>query len=224
MSSGSTMGRGVEGVLQALCGHPAAEDRLTLARVGALVCEGQSLALLGHRTTLTQLSDTQPGAASSVRKLVGMGHAQDTSELALELLGPEAAAPEGGGRGAGRCLHPVPVADDRRGHDSGATKRDRRADAGPAAGPLIDSLHEPEAHVGATPSNGEHHCTGPFRSQRRRTSGPAGAHRNPRSARSGCRTGPPKMARLRTPVRHVASVCLTTREVPGEILTSARKR
>jgi alkylation response protein AidB-like acyl-CoA dehydrogenase len=95
MSSGSTMGRGVEGVLQALCGHPAAEDRLTLARVGALVCEGQSLALLGHRTTLTQLSDTQPGAASSVRKLVGMGHAQDTSELALELLGPEAAAPEG---------------------------------------------------------------------------------------------------------------------------------
>jgi 3-oxochol-4-en-24-oyl-CoA dehydrogenase len=94
MSSGSTMGRGVEGVLQALAGHPAADDRLMLARVGELVCEGQSLALLGHRTTLTQLSGTQPGAASSVRKLVGMGHAQATSELALELLGPEAAAPE----------------------------------------------------------------------------------------------------------------------------------
>jgi 3-oxochol-4-en-24-oyl-CoA dehydrogenase len=95
MSSGSTMGRGVEGVLQALAGHPAADDRLMLARVGELVCEGQSLALLGHRTTLTQLSGTQPGAASSVRKLVGMGHAQETSELAFELLGAEGAAPEG---------------------------------------------------------------------------------------------------------------------------------
>lgn len=97
MSSGSTMGSGVEGLLRQLTDHPAAEDRLVLERVGELVCEGQTLALLGHRTTLTQLSGTEPGAASSVRKLVGMSHAQACSELGLELLGPDGAVAEGEG-------------------------------------------------------------------------------------------------------------------------------
>jgi 3-oxochol-4-en-24-oyl-CoA dehydrogenase len=95
MATGSTMGRGVEGLLQQLAGHPAAEDPLTLDRVGALVCEGQTLALLGHRTTLTQLSGTEPGAASSVRKLVGMSHAQAISEVGLQLAGPDGATTEG---------------------------------------------------------------------------------------------------------------------------------
>jgi 3-oxochol-4-en-24-oyl-CoA dehydrogenase len=96
MATGSTMGRGVEGLLQQLADHPAAGDPLTLDRVGALVCEGQTLALLGHRTTLTQLSGTEPGAASSVRKLVGMSHAQTISEVGLELAGAGGATTEGG--------------------------------------------------------------------------------------------------------------------------------
>ena len=95
MSTGSTMGRGVEGVLAVLGDHPASDDRIVLERTGGLVCEGQTLALLGFRTTLARLGGVDPGASSSVRKLVGMGHAQAASEYALELVGPEGATPEG---------------------------------------------------------------------------------------------------------------------------------
>jgi 3-oxochol-4-en-24-oyl-CoA dehydrogenase len=95
MSSGSTMGAGVEGALAALGAGPAAEDPLLRDRAGRLVCEGQVLALLGFRTTLRRLSGIDPGAASSVRKLVGMQHAQDCAELILELLGPAGATTEG---------------------------------------------------------------------------------------------------------------------------------
>jgi len=87
MSKGSTMGRGVESVLAALEDHPDSGDALVRDRLAALVCEGQTLTLLGFRTTLRQLSGVDPGAASSVRKLVGMRHAQDCSEFALLLSG-----------------------------------------------------------------------------------------------------------------------------------------
>ena len=85
MSSGSTMGAGVEGVLKAV--SRLQPDPVTLDRVGHLVCEGQVLALLGLRTTLRRLGGIDPGAGSSVRKLVGMHHAQDCSEFLLEILG-----------------------------------------------------------------------------------------------------------------------------------------
>ena len=90
MSTGSTMGAGVEGVLRMVAALPA--DAATTQRTGALVCEGQVLALLGLRTTLRRLEGLDPGAASSVRKLVGMHHAQDCAEFALELLGPAGAS------------------------------------------------------------------------------------------------------------------------------------
>jgi 3-oxochol-4-en-24-oyl-CoA dehydrogenase len=96
MSSGPAMGRGVEGLLALLAARPElAEDPVALDRIGALVCEGQTLGVLGLRSTLRQLGGVDPGAGSSVRKLVGMGHAQDTAELALELAGPAALAAEG---------------------------------------------------------------------------------------------------------------------------------
>jgi alkylation response protein AidB-like acyl-CoA dehydrogenase len=41
------------------------------------------------------VSGTDPGAASSVRKLVGMHLRQDAAELALELLGPAAVTAQG---------------------------------------------------------------------------------------------------------------------------------
>ena len=94
MSSGSTMGAGVEGVL-AMVSALGTDDPVTLDHAGALVCEGQVLALLGLRTTLRRLGGVDPGAGSSVRKLVGMRHAQDCAELLLELLGPAAASVEG---------------------------------------------------------------------------------------------------------------------------------
>ena len=94
MSSGSTMGAGVEGVLAAVAAH-GDPDAATLERVGGLVCEGQVLSVLGVRTTLRRLGGIDPGAASSVRKLVGMHHAQSCAEYLLELQGPEGATMEG---------------------------------------------------------------------------------------------------------------------------------
>jgi alkylation response protein AidB-like acyl-CoA dehydrogenase len=68
-------------------GWPAAD----LRQLGHLVCEGQALDLLGLRVTLKQLSAAVPGATSSVRKLLGMQHAQRIADFCLAVLGPEGA-------------------------------------------------------------------------------------------------------------------------------------
>ena len=66
-----------------------------LGPVGALVSEGHAIDLLGLRVTLKQLSGTEPGATGSVRKLLGMRHAQQIAELCLAMSGPGGAL--GGG-------------------------------------------------------------------------------------------------------------------------------
>jgi alkylation response protein AidB-like acyl-CoA dehydrogenase len=68
-----------------------------LGQVGTLVCEGHAIDLLAVRVTLKQLSGTEPGATGSVRKLLGMRHAQQVSEVCFALSGPGAAL--GGGAG-----------------------------------------------------------------------------------------------------------------------------
>ena len=45
--------------------------------------------LLGMRVTLKQLSGTEPGATGSVRKLLGMRHAQQIAELCWSMQGPD---------------------------------------------------------------------------------------------------------------------------------------
>ncbi|HET6818083.1 MAG TPA: acyl-CoA dehydrogenase family protein [Mycobacteriales bacterium] len=92
MSSGSAFPSGIEQLLEALDAHEAAEDDAALVAVGELVCRAQADVMLGVRATLARVSGTDPGAASSVRKLVGMHLRQDASELSLSLLGPRAAA------------------------------------------------------------------------------------------------------------------------------------
>ena len=67
-----------------------------LGPVGTLVGQGHAIDLLGLRVTLKQLSGTEPGATGSVRKLLGMEHAQQVAELCLAMSGPaerSAAAP-----------------------------------------------------------------------------------------------------------------------------------
>ncbi len=91
MSSGSAFPSGVEDLLDALGRSADPDDLVSLTRVGALVALAQADALLGVRATLARVSGTDPGATSSVRKLVGMHLRQDAAELALELLGPGAA-------------------------------------------------------------------------------------------------------------------------------------
>jgi alkylation response protein AidB-like acyl-CoA dehydrogenase len=92
MSSGSAFSAGIEELLAALDASGNSEDPVKLDQVGALVCRAQADAMLGVRATLARVSGTDPGAASSVRKLVGMHLRQDAAELALELLGPGAAS------------------------------------------------------------------------------------------------------------------------------------
>jgi alkylation response protein AidB-like acyl-CoA dehydrogenase len=95
MSSGSSFPSGVEELLAALAQSSAPDDEVSLAQVGRLVCIAQADAMLGVRATLARVSGTDPGAASSVRKLVGMHLRQDVAELALELLGSDAVRAEG---------------------------------------------------------------------------------------------------------------------------------
>ena len=94
MSSGSPFGRGVEDVLADVARLPEV-DLLLRDRIGHLVCEAHGQALLAFRTTLRQLSGAEPGPASSVRKLVGMRHQQDTAELRYELLGTDGVSTDG---------------------------------------------------------------------------------------------------------------------------------
>jgi alkylation response protein AidB-like acyl-CoA dehydrogenase len=90
MSSGSAFPSGIEEVLRALAVSDRADNPVLLARIGELVCVAQADAMLGVRATLARVSGTDPGAASSVRKMVGMHLRQDAAELAVELLGPAA--------------------------------------------------------------------------------------------------------------------------------------
>jgi alkylation response protein AidB-like acyl-CoA dehydrogenase len=92
MSSGSAFPSGIEELLDALTLSGYSDDKIALEQIGALVCRAQADSMLGVRATLARVSGTDPGAASSVRKLVGMHLRQDSAELALELLGPEAAS------------------------------------------------------------------------------------------------------------------------------------
>jgi alkylation response protein AidB-like acyl-CoA dehydrogenase len=96
MSSGMTFGWGIEAILGWLSGRPQrAEDQVVLDRLGALLAEAQSVALLGERTTLRSVSGVEPGPEASVRKLLGAEHEQRVQELGLGLLGPEGATTEG---------------------------------------------------------------------------------------------------------------------------------
>ncbi|XIF83749.1 acyl-CoA dehydrogenase family protein [Kutzneria buriramensis] len=79
MSRGSSIGEEVERVLAS-----AEPDE----RIGALVADGLAVSLLDLRATLQRLADLDPGAASSVRKLVGVRHRQRVAETALDLDGP----------------------------------------------------------------------------------------------------------------------------------------
>jgi alkylation response protein AidB-like acyl-CoA dehydrogenase len=100
MSSGSAFPSGVEELLDALSRSADPDDPVAMTRVGDLVCLAQADAMLGVRSILARVSGTDPGAASSIRKLVGMHLRQDAAELALDLLGPDAVTAQGAAAGA----------------------------------------------------------------------------------------------------------------------------
>jgi 3-oxochol-4-en-24-oyl-CoA dehydrogenase len=94
LSQSWAFGSGVPELLQVARAAPDAP----LGQVGTLVCEGHAIDLLALRVTLKQLSGTEPGATGSVRKLLGMRHAQRVAELCLTMSGTAGAL--GGGAGA----------------------------------------------------------------------------------------------------------------------------
>ncbi|WP_236788446.1 acyl-CoA dehydrogenase family protein [Amycolatopsis sp. GM8] len=84
MSGGSSVGEAVEDLLAAV----DSPDAALLDRLGALVTDGSACSLLDLRSTLRRLEGQDPGAESSVRKLVGVRHRQEVAETVLDLLGP----------------------------------------------------------------------------------------------------------------------------------------
>jgi alkylation response protein AidB-like acyl-CoA dehydrogenase len=98
MGSGSSFGGGVEallGLVGSMERPSGGLDPLLADRLGALLAEAQSVALLGLRSTARALSGAAPGPESSVRKLLGVEHDQRVQEFGLELLGPQGATTEG---------------------------------------------------------------------------------------------------------------------------------
>ncbi len=94
-----TFGCGTPELLDVLRGLDEQARQAWLDPAGRLVAEGHAIDVLGMRVTLKQLSGTEPGATGSVRKLLGMRHAQQVAELCWSMQGPAGAY--GGGHCAG---------------------------------------------------------------------------------------------------------------------------
>ncbi|MES9603590.1 acyl-CoA dehydrogenase family protein [Actinomadura sp. NPDC000929] len=93
LSNDSSLGSGGEALLK--LATDADDERLTT--LGGILCDAQSSSLFGLRTTLRSLAGGQPGAESSIGKLIGVEHIQQVWETAVEWIGPEALSGEGEG-------------------------------------------------------------------------------------------------------------------------------
>jgi alkylation response protein AidB-like acyl-CoA dehydrogenase len=93
MGSGSSFGGGLEALL-GLCGDRSL-NAVELDRVGALVAEAHTVAVLGLRSTSRSVAGGGPGPEASVRKLLGVEHDQRVQEVGLGFLGPAGATTEG---------------------------------------------------------------------------------------------------------------------------------
>ncbi|MEU5844146.1 acyl-CoA dehydrogenase [Rhodococcus sp. NPDC047139] len=83
MGGKSSLGPRIEELLAlSTPGDPVAEDRIAV-QIG----EATVGSLLDLRAVLAQLEGQDPGAASSVRKLIGVRQRQETAELAMDLAG-----------------------------------------------------------------------------------------------------------------------------------------
>ncbi len=88
LSSGTGIGAGVPELL-AFCSEDPTRvaDRDVRVEVGRLVAQGQAIELLGLRVTLKQLTGLEPGAESSVRKLLGVEFNQRAADFIWEHQG-----------------------------------------------------------------------------------------------------------------------------------------
>jgi alkylation response protein AidB-like acyl-CoA dehydrogenase len=98
MSSGASFGNGVESLIRTMARRAERGERVPSSlegRLGHLIAEAQSVALLGHRSTLRTLSGVDPGSGSSVRKLLGVEHEQRVQEMGMALYAADGAVLDG---------------------------------------------------------------------------------------------------------------------------------
>ncbi|MFZ2178098.1 MAG: acyl-CoA dehydrogenase [Rhodococcus sp. (in: high G+C Gram-positive bacteria)] len=96
LSHDSTLGSGGEALLDLAAELPVGLDDEQLTVLGKVLCDAQSGGLMGLRTTLRSLAGAQPGAESSVSKLLGVEHIQQVWEVAMDWAGPRALLGEKG--------------------------------------------------------------------------------------------------------------------------------
>lgn len=87
MTSGSVFGKGEAELLDAVKKAGQAEESIAQYEVGKLLCRSLSLSLLGLRGNLKSLAGVQPGAESSVAKLISTQNIQDIWEAVLSYSG-----------------------------------------------------------------------------------------------------------------------------------------
>jgi len=97
LSHGSSLGSGGEALLAvAQAAQPLDAQQLT--QLGRITCDAQSGGLFALRTAIRKVAGAQPGAESSVAKLVGVAHTQEIWETAMDWKGQDALH-DGGERG-----------------------------------------------------------------------------------------------------------------------------
>ncbi|WP_068166268.1 acyl-CoA dehydrogenase [Rhodococcus phenolicus] len=87
LSNDSSLGAGGETLLSLAKATPGFDDE-QLTVLGKVLCDAQSGGLMGLRATLRSLTGAQPGAESSIAKLLGVEHVQQVWEVAMEWAGP----------------------------------------------------------------------------------------------------------------------------------------
>lgn len=90
LSHDSTFGAGCETLMALANDMPGGPDDEQLTVLGKVLGDAASGGLMGLRTALRSLAGAQPGAESSVAKLLGVEHLQQVWELAMDWAGPAA--------------------------------------------------------------------------------------------------------------------------------------
>jgi alkylation response protein AidB-like acyl-CoA dehydrogenase len=93
IGGGSAVGESVQHLVSTV--DASALDDVARDRLGELVAQGVAGSVLDLRAALRRLEGQDPGAESSVRKLLGVQHRQDVAEFALDLAGTAALAADG---------------------------------------------------------------------------------------------------------------------------------
>ena len=94
MAGDSMLGSGGEALLDLAAALPHELDDEQATVLGKVLCDAQSGALLSLRSTLRSIGGAQPGAESSIAKLLGVEHTQQVWEIVMDWSGPRALVDE----------------------------------------------------------------------------------------------------------------------------------